>query len=50
MKSILEIKNISKMYRLGVISSTTLSDDIKRLWFNARGKRRPPFKSWRGKQ
>ena len=44
MKPILEIKNISKMYRLGVINSTTLSDDIKRFWFKIRGKEDPLLK------
>lgn len=39
----LEIKNVSKMYRLGVIGSTTLSDDIKRAWYKIRGKE-DPFK------
>ena len=44
MKPILEIKKISKMYRLGVINSTTLSDDIKRFWFKIRGKEDPLLK------
>ena len=44
MKPILEIQSISKMYRLGVINSTTLSDDIKRVWFKIRGKEDPLLK------
>tara|TARA_Y200000002_G_scaffold381246_1_gene394766 strand:- start:9218 stop:10507 length:1290 start_codon:yes stop_codon:yes gene_type:complete len=44
MKPVLEIKNISKIYRLGVINSTTLSDDIKRVWFKIRGKEDPLLK------
>ena len=44
MNPILEIKNISKMYRLGVINSATLSDDIKRFWFKIRGKEDPLLK------
>ena len=44
MKPILEIKSISKMYRLGVVNSTTLSDDIKRFWYNIRGKEDPFLK------
>ena len=44
MKPILEIKKISKMYRLGVINSTTLNDDIKRFWFKIRGKEDPLLK------
>lgn len=37
----LKLKNISKMYRLGVISSSTLSEDLKRFWFKIRGKEDP---------
>ena len=44
MNTVLEIKNISKMYRLGVVNSTTLSDDVKRLWFLLRGKEDPLLK------
>ena len=44
MNTVLQIKNISKMYRLGVVNSTTLSDDVKRLWFMLRGKEDPLLK------
>lgn len=44
MKNILEIENLSKMYRLGQINSTTLSDDIKRLVYKLAGKDDPFIK------
>ena len=44
MKNILEIENISKMYRLGLINSTTLSDDIKRFLYKLAGKDDPLVK------
>ena len=44
MSFVLKIENVSKMYRLGVINSTTLSDDIKRLWYKFKGKEDPFLK------
>ena len=41
---ILDIKNISKQYRLGLVGTGTLSDDIKRLWFKFREKNDPFLK------
>ena len=41
MKPILEIKEISKIYRLGVINSNTLSEDIKEALYKLRGKEDP---------
>ncbi|MAZ25729.1 MAG: ABC transporter ATP-binding protein [Cytophagaceae bacterium] len=38
---ILKAENISKQYRLGVVSTGALSHDIKRWWFLARGKEDP---------
>jgi len=38
---VLKIKSVSKQYRLGVIGSGTLSDDLKRWWYLARGKEDP---------
>ena len=32
------------MYRLGQIGATTLSDDLKRIWFKIRGKENPFLK------
>ncbi len=37
----LEIKNVSKLYRLGVISTGTLSHDLNRWWHRVRGKEDP---------
>ena len=41
---ILKVEDISKQYRLGLISSKTLSDDLKLLWYNIRGKENPFLK------
>jgi lipopolysaccharide transport system ATP-binding protein len=43
-KIILSIKNISKQYRLGLVGTGTLSDDLKRWWFKLRGKEDPFLK------
>ena len=40
----IHISNVSKMYRLGQIGATTLSDDLKRLWYQFRGKENPFLK------
>ena len=40
----IQISNVSKMYRLGQIGATTLSDDLKRIWFKIRGKENPFLK------
>ena len=37
----LEIKNVSKLYRLGVISTGTLSHDLNLWWHRVRGKEYP---------
>jgi lipopolysaccharide transport system ATP-binding protein len=41
MNSIIKIEDISKMYRLGLIGSSTIQDDIKRKWFKLKGKEDP---------
>lgn len=41
MSIILKAENISKQYRLGTVGSGTLSDDLKKLWYVARGKDNP---------
>jgi lipopolysaccharide transport system ATP-binding protein len=41
---ILQVKNISKQYRLGTIGTGTLADDLKRWWYTARGKDDPFLK------
>ena len=40
----IQISNISKMYRLGQIGATTISDDLKRIWHQFRGKENPFLK------
>lgn len=41
---ILKAENISKQYRLGIVGSGTLGDDLKRLWYNVQGKEDPFLK------
>ncbi len=41
---ILEIENLSKQYRLGLVGTGTLGDDLKRWWANIRGKEDPFLK------
>ena len=42
--TILKAENISKQYRLGVVSSSTLSHDLTRWWHKIRGKEDPFLK------
>jgi lipopolysaccharide transport system ATP-binding protein len=44
MKPAIKIENVSKQYRLGVISTGTLSHDLNRWWANLRGKEDPFLK------
>lgn len=44
MSIILKAENISKQYRLGLVGTGTLSDDLKRWWYNIRGKEDPFLK------
>lgn len=39
--NVLEIENISKLYRLGLVSRKTFSEDFKRLMYKMRGKEDP---------
>src|SRR5690606_9580501 len=41
MSTILKAENISKQYRLGLVGTGTLSDDLKRWWYQVRGKEDP---------
>lgn len=41
MSIILKAENISKQYRLGLVGTGTISDDLKRWWYRARGKEDP---------
>ena len=43
-KIILKVTDISKQYRLGVIGSGALKDDLKRFWYHIRGKEDPFLK------
>lgn len=42
--TILKAENISKQYRLGLVGTGTLSDDLKRWWYRVRGKEDPFLK------
>lgn len=44
MTSIIRIENLSKQYRLGTVGTGTLSNDLKRWWYRARGKEDPFLK------
>ena len=44
MKPIIKVENLSKQYRLGVIGTGTLSNDLKRWWYKVRGKEDPFLK------
>jgi lipopolysaccharide transport system ATP-binding protein len=41
---VLKIENISKQYRLGLVGSGTLHEDLKRWWYRVRGKEDPFLK------
>ena len=43
-KAILKVENISKQYRLGLVGTGTLQDDLKRFWYKVRGKEDPFLK------
>ena len=42
--TIIEVENISKQYRLGQVSTGTISHDLNRLWYRVRGKDDPYLK------
>lgn len=44
MEPIIKIENLSKMYRLGLIGTGTISHDLNRWWHNVRGKENPYLK------
>jgi len=44
MQPIIKIENLSKQYRLGVVGTGTLSNDLKRWWHRMRGKEDPFLK------
>lgn len=41
MDTVIEVENISKMYRLGTVGTGTLSHDLNRFWHKLRGKEDP---------
>lgn len=41
---ILKVNNVSKQYRLGLVGTGTLGDDLKRIWSKLRGKEDPFLK------
>ena len=43
-KVILKAENVSKQYRLGLVGTGTISDDLKRWWYAFRGKEDPFLK------
>ncbi|WP_282073736.1 polysaccharide ABC transporter ATP-binding protein [Polaribacter atrinae] len=43
-ETILKTENLSKQYRLGLVGSGTMSDDLKRWWYKIRGKEDPFLK------
>lgn len=44
MEAAIEIKNLSKQYRIGLIGTGTLSHDLNRFWYRIRGKEDPYLK------
>lgn len=44
MSKIIEVENLSKQYRLGLVNSGTLKDDLTRWWYTMRGKEDPLLK------
>ncbi|WP_373513805.1 ATP-binding cassette domain-containing protein, partial [Persicitalea sp.] len=43
-KPAIKVENLSKQYRLGTIGTGTLSNDLKRWWYQVRGKEDPFLK------
>jgi len=43
-KVVIKAENISKQYRLGLVGTGTVKDDLKRWWYNVRGKEDPFLK------
>ncbi|MFK5879876.1 MAG: ABC transporter ATP-binding protein [Flavobacteriaceae bacterium] len=41
---ILKVENLSKQYRLGLVGTGTIGDDLKRWWYKVRGKEDPFLK------
>ena len=43
-ETVLKVENLSKQYRLGEVGTGTLSHDLKKWWYTARGKENPYLK------
>ena len=43
-RNVIEINNLGKQYRLGQVGTTTVTDDLKRWWYQVRGKENPFLK------
>jgi len=43
-KTILKVENLSKQYRLGLVGTGTIQDDLKRFWYKIRKKENPFLK------
>ncbi|HQN16564.1 MAG TPA: ABC transporter ATP-binding protein [Bacteroidales bacterium] len=41
---VIQIENLSKQYRLGIVGSKTIKDDVSRFWARIRGKEDPTLK------
>lgn len=44
MEKVIKVENLSKQYRLGLVNSGTLKDDLIGWWYNIRGKENPLLK------
>lgn len=42
--TVIKVENLSKQYRLGAVSTGTLSHDLNRWWHPVRGKEEPYLK------
>ena len=41
---VIKVENVSKMYRLGMVGSSTISNDLSRFWARIRGQEDPFLK------
>lgn len=44
MNSVIKVENLSKMYRLGLVGTRTIAEDLTRLWAKFTGKEDPYLK------
>ncbi len=44
LETVIEVSNISKEYRLGLVGNTSIADDMKRYWAKLRGREDPTMK------